>query len=613
MKHIMNTIKTISVGLALVFAATSCEDFFDRAPKDEFSTATFFASETDLQLYANGLIEAAMPSVSNLTLGEDAYTDFCGTKQSKAIYTTVYTASTASGWAYSNWSFLRRCVYMLDNMHNAKGKVSDEIYNHYEGVARYWRAYATFNKVKDFGNTYWIDTTIQPEDSLKLYGPRDDREYVMHMVAEDLKFAVDNCLTDGAGINSNGRIYINKYVVLAFASRLCLYEGTYRKYHSTNPSTGKPWTNEYETSEDFLELARDYAKQLIDTDVFSLHNNYRELFVSTALPTDEVIWGRSFNEEYRHNLTYTFYSATAGQQYSPTKDFVHMFLETDGTPVASAEVSVTEEFNNRDARLAACVLAPGQTYTTTTGATADFAPNFTWTRTGYQWIKWSLTDEIAWSVSNDMSDNAIPIFRYAEVLLNYAEAVAELGQMTSAIWDDTIGELRRRAGVTSIYPEDGAYVPDQWLRDYYTQDVEHPAALSDIILEIRRERATELFMENDTRYNDLMRWCMGDLIERRYNHQGWAGIWVTEEEAEQGFTFNGKHYLVGTNGSSNDTGYKIVSSTSDRNFSFSEGDHGYVIYNYQMNWEDKMYTKPIPVTALNVNPDILQNDGWQWN
>ena len=123
MKHIMNTIKTISVGLALVFAATSCEDFFDRAPKDEFATTTFFASETDLQLYANGLIEAAMPSVSNLTLGEDAYTDFCGTKQSKAIYTTVYTASTATGWAYSNWSFLRRCVYMLDNMHNAKAQL----------------------------------------------------------------------------------------------------------------------------------------------------------------------------------------------------------------------------------------------------------------------------------------------------------------------------------------------------------------------------------------------------------------------------------------------------------------------------------------------------------
>ena len=56
-----------------------------------------------------------------------------------------------------------------------------------------------------------------------------------------------------------------------------------------------------------------------------------------------------------------------------------------------------------------------------------------------------------------------------------------------------------------------------------------------------------------------------------------------------------------------------VSSTSDRNFSFSEGDHGYVIYNYKMNWEDKMYTKPIPTTALNVNHDILQNDGWQWN
>lgn len=612
MKRIMNTIKMTAAGLVIMLSAASCEDFFDRTPKDEIASTEFFSTETDLQLYANGLIEAAMPSVSNLAIGDDAYTDLCGTKQSKAFYTSSYSAATATGWSYSNWSFLRRCVYMLDNMHNAKGKVPDEIYNHYEGVARYWRGYATFNKVKDYSNTYWIEKTLQPEDSLILYGPRDDREYVMHMVAEDLKFAVDNCLTDGAGINSDGRIYINKYVALAFASRVCLYEGTYRKYHANNPATGQPWKGEYESADDFLRLARDYAKQLMDGP-FSLHSNYRELFTSTALPTDEVIWGRSFNEENRHNLTYTFNSPTSSQLYSPTKDYIHMFLELDGTPVASAEVSVTEEFNNRDKRLSACVLAPGQTYTTLSGTVEPYAPNFTWTRTGYQWIKWCLTEESAWTNYNNASNNAIPIMRYAEVLLNYAEAVAELGEMTSDIWDETIGALRRRAGVTSIYPGDGNYVADTWLREYYTQDVDHPATLSDIILEIRRERATELMLEFDSRYNDLMRWHLGDLIERRYNHQGWTGIWVTPDEAQNGFDFNGTHFTLSRGNATSETNYQIVSSTADRNITLSEGTYGYIIYNYGMEWDDKMYTKPIPVTALNVNPEIGQNEGWQWN
>jgi hypothetical protein len=105
---------------------------------------------------------------------------------------------------------------------------------------------------------------------------------------------------------------------------------------------------------------------------------------------------------------------------------------------------------------------------------------------------------------------------------------------------------------------------------------------------------------------------MGDILERRYNHQGWRGIYITKDEAKSGFDFNGKHYTVSTAKTSNETNYKITSA-ADKNFTLSNGSYGYLIYNYRLQWDDKMYLYPIPVTAANVNPNLGQNEGWQWN
>lgn len=598
---------------ALVMTAASCEKFFDRVPENEFAANAFFASEDDLVLYTNGLINTAMPSASSIALGEDLYTDLCATRESKPFYEEeYYHPGIATGWSYSNWGFLRQVAYMLDNMHNAKENVSETIYNHYEGVARFWRAYATFNKVKMFGDCYFIDHVISPDDSTLLYGPRQSREYVMHKIAEDLQFACENCLTSGANIHTPGRVYINGYVALAVASRICLYEGTYRKYHSANPSTGQPWSTEYESSEDFLKLAYDYAKTLVELGEFSLHGNYRELFTSRTLPEDEVIWGRTSSEELgvKHSVTYSYCSTTSSKLYSPTKDYVRMFLKTDGTP-ASASLSVTTEFNDRDNRLSACVLAPGQKKTNAAGQYVDFSPDFTWSRTGYIWIKWVMPEYSAMNSSNNTSMNSLPLVRYGEVLLNYAEAAAELGIMDKNLWETTIGALRRRGGVASIYPEDGNYRQDSELRDYFTRDLKHPVSLSDMILEIRRERITELMLEMDSHYDDLMRWNMGDLINRRYNGKAWRGIYVTRTEALSGWDFNGKHFTVSTSANTSETNYKITSDVS-QGFTLSEGSYGYLLYHYNVWWDDKMYLYPIPTTALNVNPSLGQNDGWQW-
>ncbi len=612
----MKRILYFTACLALAFSTVSCEKFFDRVPGDKFAANAFFQTESDLVLYANGLINTGLPGFTSVTLGEDLYTDLSGSRQSTDFFRAGQFSPDkgASGWAASNFGFLRQIAYMLENMPNAKENVAPEKYNHYEGVARFWRAFATYNKVKQFGDCYFIDRVVSPTDSTLLYGPRQDREYIVHMIIQDLDFAVENCLTSGANIHTDGRVYVNKYVALAMGARILLHEGTFRKYHSVNPSTGQPWNNEYETSDEIIRKAMTYAKQLIDTKVFSLHSNYREIFTSKSLVTDEVIWGRTSNEELnvRHNTTYPYFSDTSGQLYSPTKDYVRMFLNTDGTP-ARPDLSLSEEFVGRDKRLAATVLSPGQKRQNAAGNDMNFTPNFKWTVTGYQWMKWTMLDWAAISASTTTSTNSVPVLRYAETLLIYAEAAAELGEMTSEIWEQTVGEIRKvHGGVKSIYPESGEYTEDILLRDYYTRGLANPGNPSNTILEIRRERATELMLEDDSRRSDLMRWNLGDLHARRYNGNAWRGIWLTAEEVEKGWKFNGKTYTISTEKNTSETNFKITSAV-DQGFTLYEHHGGYyLLYHYDLTWDDRMYVQPIPTTAINVNPNLGQNEGWQW-
>lgn len=600
------------LGAAIAFTAVSCEDFLTVEPVDSVGTNSFFTSEKDLLLFANGMLEAYLPSESTIGLG-DAYCDLVATKTSSDYYRpNIWDATKQTGWEISNWRNIRRANYMMENMTRCQDVVDAAVYNHYMGVARFWRAYFYYAKVRTFGNVPWIDHVLDVEDDI-LFKPRDDREYVMSKVLEDLNYACENCLgTDGY---IGGNTLISKWVALAFKSRVCLYEGTYRKYHTKNPSTDTPWTNQYETSEDFLTEAAKAAEELMTTGPYSLNKGdvktaYRTIFTSTSpSATPEVIWAREcagdplnvFNE-----LTWNFNSATYGQQYSPTKDLVDMYLTLDGTPITTDEVPVAQEFANRDWRLAQTVHSPGHTYETSGGETKLKNVDFSTTETGYAFIKWSIEKQENYSKAK--SDNSLPILRLGEVLLNYAEAKAELGAMTEPIWNQTVGALRERAGVKNIYPGAAGYVEDTWLKDYYSGS---PIQLSNTLLEIRRERATELIMEMGLRVDDLYRWHLGNLIVKRYNNnQGWRGIYVSADDYKNGFEFNGYTYSFGA--SRGTYTYNVGTSTADQNFSLSDGDHGYLIYNYKLEWDDnKHYVHPIPTTAYTLNPELGQNHGWE--
>ena len=593
-----------------MFALTSCEKFFTRSPWNEFDAETYFSNESQLRMYTDGFLNAWLPDYSE-TNGNDAYNDLIATKTSTDFFRADVSWDDAKQGSWS-WGWLRRINFMIQLMpKNAKGKVDDNTYNHYMGLARFWRAYNYMSRVKLFSDVPWVDIYLQPNDTTILYGKRDDREFVFHNIVEDLKFACENIDNRDFGA-ANTRNQVNKYVANAMAARILLYEGTFRKNHSVNPATNQPWKNNYETPDQILELAAQFAKYVIDSGAFKLYTgDWSNLFLSNELITDEVLWGQVYLLESngRHAYTRYFNSSTLGQQYSGTKELLHHFLNADGTPIATDEKTINEEFTGRDPRLAKTILGPGHKVKNLQGDEVDQSINCTFCWTGYMIIKWCIPDQSHWQ--NSVDENSIPIMRYPEVLLIYAEAMNELGQFNEGIWNQTVGAIRQRAGVKASYPS----APDPWLKEYYTKDLQNQHITDGneaVALEIRRERVTELCFEAESRQQDLYRWGICDIIPRRGGHgNGWTGLWLTENEVKNGFTFSGVKYTFNeTVKKATENAYPI-SGTNNSCWSLEKAGNGYfLVYNYKLKWEDRMYCRPIPTSAKVLNPTLGENYGW---
>ena len=593
-----------------MFALTSCEKFFTRSPWNEFDAETYFSNESQLRMYTDGFLNAWLPDYSE-TNGNDAYNDLIATKTSTDFFRADVSWDDAKQGSWS-WGWLRRINFMIQLMpKNAKGKVDDNTYNHYMGLARFWRAYNYMSRVKLFSDVPWVDIYLQPTDTTILYGKRDDREFVFHNIVEDLKFACENIDNRDFGA-ANTRNQVNKYVANAMAARILLYEGTFRKNHSVNPATNQPWKNNYETPDQILELAAQFAKYVIDSGAFKLYTgDWSNLFLSNELITDEVLWGQVYLLESngRHAYTRYFNSSTLGQQYSGTKELLHHFLNADGTPIATDEKTINEEFTGRDPRLAKTILGPGHKVKNLQGDEVDQSINCTFCWTGYMIIKWCIPDQSHWQ--NSVDENCIPIMRYPEVLLIYAEAMNELGQFNEGIWNQTVGAIRQRAGVKASYPS----APDPWLKEYYTKDLQNQHITDGneaVALEIRRERVTELCFEAESRQQDLYRWGICDIIPRRGGHgNGWTGLWLTENEVKNGFTFSGVKYTFNeTVKKATENAYPI-SGTNNSCWSLEKAGNGYfLVYNYKLKWEDRMYCRPIPTSAKVLNPNLGENYGW---
>lgn len=567
----------------LLFCACK-KDYLDQPPKDKLDANLFFNTATDLQVYTNGFYSMLPTSqLYDASYGEssDDVLPLIVTDRIKGTR-VVPVARGTGGWSWTN---LRSINYFLQNYQkcqdeNAKLK--------YGGIARFFRAYFYYDKVKTFGDVPWYNKVLEAGDK-ELYRPRDSRKLVMDSVLADIDYAIEN-IPAAVKINE-----ITKYTALALKARICLFEGTFRKYHNLG---------DYEK---FLTEAVAASEQLMNSGAYHLFTtggpnaSYRELFARNDQTPDETILARDFNPSFsHHSLGYYMTSPTAGS-WGLTKDAVNSYLMTDGTAFTARPgydtLGYWDEMQNRDPRLTQTTAGPDfKVY----GSTVSEPVNLNATTTGYRVIK-ALPARDQWGSNSSYFD--IIIFRYAETLLIYAEAKAELGTLTQADLDISINKIRDRVAMPHLQLDAANAAPDPYLSDMYPNVNSGPN--KGVILELRRERRVEL-MNEGFRWDDLMRWKEGKKLERPM-----VGIYFPGLGAYD-FTGDGKADVYVHNGSTAGAPAGVTSFINIKQRPLTNGTSGNmnpfrvpVIFD-----ETKDYYYPIPSEDITLNSKIEQNPGW---
>ncbi len=602
-------IKNIFAALLVVSALSSCEGALDRFPLDSLSPETFFKNEVELQAYSNGFY-ACFPGSALYNSTDDLIINY-------QLDNIMLGARGLDSDSWS-WTYLRNFNTLIEYSVNCK---DEAVRTKYVALARFFRAYFYFEKVKMFGDVPWTDRTLGSNDA-ELYKPRDNREYVMTKILEDLDFAIEN-------LSSTKEAYrVTKWTALALKSRVCLFEGTFRKYHegeeilSTLPEDANDWKH-------YLRLAAEAADEFILSSGYRIYNDegvkqsYRGLFAHNSVTegTDvEIILARNYN--VAHSVTHSagnyITSSTMGMP-GMTKKFVNSYLMKDGTRFQNQagwdKMSFVEEIKNRDPRFSQSVRTPGfKRYGTEEAMPVDIQI----TTTGYSPVKY-WTD--AASEKYNEGDIDLVLFRAAEVYLNYAEAMAELGTAgpeLQAALDKSIKPIRDRVGMPSINVAEANADPDEYLLDKHTGYPKVATKNTDnigVILEIRRERTIELIQEGH-RYYDIVRWAEGKTLETPLQGLYFAGPGNYDLDGDGK---NDVTLYVGDTAPTGEGVAAVVKKISNVNEAgtiiLSDGESGYYEHHKysrpSFSWdENRDYLYGIPLNEITLNPSLTQNPGW---
>lgn len=518
---------------AALLGSFSCSDFLDKEPLDRFTDDNYWTSESNVRTYAwmfydeflgygNGTGTTSEFYFQNGGATMNISDDLCN---NSFLQYDATPASSNSNWK-SYYKCIRRANIMLERVNTVPG-ISESQLNHWNGVAKFFRAFSYFRLVQRFGDVPYFDKPLVESDRPSVFQPRMNRNDVMDRVMADLDEAYASVLV------ADQTNTINRYVVAALASRVALYEGTYRKYHSLGSSTN------------FLESAKRYSDAIISSNQYSLNSDYKSVYNSVELKaSSEMILYKDYQPSiWMHSIQ--SYTNTSTVINGMTKAAVESYPCVDGLPISQSELyqgdaSMESVLANRDTRMSA-TLSPKWAY-------AGKEDGGLSSNTGYRIILFNNPGLSGSQVTtNGQNHIDAPIFGYAEVLLNYAEALAELNQMTQADMDKSINLLRARAGVAPLSYADESTIQANGITindPARTTSLESKTGIvSPLIWEIRRERRAELMSWTHIRYFDLMRWKKGLYLDMNENPNVARGALVTEENRGNG-TVDQNGYLL---------------------------------------------------------------------
>ncbi len=584
----------VTLLLSVLLLVSSCNDsFLERYPTHDLNDNNYWGSLDNLKVYNNGIYNQAGKNSDYMfmvgfthdpyysseysVVGYEAASDnFASTISAHEFYTrmaagqeTIPTEPRCGGW---KWDLLRRINVFLANYDKVEDDQTKK--NYYAGEALFFRAWFYFDKVQYFGDVPYISKPLNT-DSPELFEPRMPRKDVMDSVLVDINKAIEYLPEDWSAMDANHPDRASKWAALALKARLCLFEGTFRKYHNLGDH------------EVYLREAVDAAEKVM-AGPFSLYNtgnpkaDYRTLFTSTELNGNpEVIFARRYHTSILgHRQSGYIVSQAAGATHGFVEDF--LCLENGkAVPVALSSTysdeTIEKVFDNRDPRLSQTVLDPWEAEIICPLSKFEFPRLLgmkNWeTPTGYHFIKYYDAEDDKKGYGNE--ENDFPLFRLAEMYLIYAEAKAELGTITQADLDESINLLRDRAGMPhmDMNPQmDPKYAGE---------------GLSSLLIEIRRERRVKLSFEL-LRYPDLLRWKKGAYLNKKVLGMRLEDADVAKDARYEGTTVktvevNGKKYID-------------VFATSD--------------FGKRSFTENKHYYHPLPVNVISKNPQLKQNPNW---
>lgn len=560
--------------MALGCLTYSC---LDLDPKDQIADGNYWQEASDFKLFANqfyGWTRDFSNSVYDAP-HSDKRSDLILDKSGTNVYSNGTNSIPTGDNNYTdNYNRIRRTNILLQKA-ESYGNQSD--IEQYIGEAKFFRAYCYFELLQLYGDVIITKKPLDVTDP-EMKVARNDRSEVVDFMIQDLKDAAGQLPLTSAV--ENGRV--GSEGAWAFLSRVALYEGTWQKFRG-NEARGK----------ELLDVAAKAAKEVINSKNFSLYtpailgdSAQKYMFILEDVKSNPAGLLKASNTEYifsrRHDETLnpigkniTKECLANAQQIA--QKFAALYLCQDGLPIEKSSLYlfkvdgiIAHEYQNRDNRMLYTLCVPGGYYWSNENSrvnwTSDAADKASASIKGYSPANGSGYANQKWAAERKVQTNSegydYPVIRYAEVLLNYAEAVYER--------DDAISDDDLNISLNLVRNRINKSMPK------LSNNLVTANGLN-MREEIRRERTVELFNEG-FRIDDLKRWKTAE----------------TEMPKDfLGIKWTGTEY-----------------ATKWPNVSYAKNSDGYIILETGRKWESKHYLYPLPTDQLQLNPNLKQNPGW---
>jgi len=594
----MKTALVFATLFGVVLLAGSCrKNYLDLKPEDQLTEANYFTTPDQFKAATNDFYNKM---ISWQSVNGSSIYDFMDFGSDLSSNVTVgsevnygrgsITAPNTDIYWDNTYNYIRNINILLKKAGAYTGNKDD--IKQYVAAAKFFRAWQYFFLLKRFGGVP-ITTTVLDLNSPELTAPRNSRYEVVDQINADLTAAIADLPAEQA-IPTVDKGHVSKWAAEAFKARVLLYEATWRKYvGAATDFNGSPGPASDQVAQ-FLSDAATLAKDVIDNGGYQLWNynstlnnrsNYY-LFNIDGSGSNPLGLDKTTNNEFILKSMYDYNLRKGGINLSftvqgfmtPNRKMMDMYLCTDGLPVDKSPLfqgysDVTKEYQSRDYRLLAYVLGYGSI-----PAVGSVTLNGGF---GYGNQKFAAYNYPTYRGDNQESQD-YPQIRLAEVYLIYAEALMEKnGSISDADLDISINPIRVRAGIA---PLTNALVTAGGL---------------DMLHEIRRERTLELYGEN-SRFDDLKRW---GIAEAQLN-QNLCGMVVGDAAYPTEFR----------DASGNATSKYVPGAyvNGEATVATGKGNLKCIVIDAaaNRNFKKMHYLYPLPLKQLQLNPKLVQNNGY---